>query len=134
MQTDCPSLADQGGLTKAGGFSGWPAGEWALGTRTGRGFCEKAEAVSRIGRVRARRRRRRVVLLVAAAACACACAAWVWGIALRQSESIVAKSGHANGRPSRGLGSQESIRKRRAGLAGETGRAAEPGSQVPWGC
>lgn len=50
MQTDCPSLADQGGLTKAGGFTGWPAGEWALGTRTGRGFCEKAEAVSRLGR------------------------------------------------------------------------------------
>lgn len=49
MQTDCPSLADQGGLTKAGGFTGWPAGEWALGTRTERGFCEKAEAVSRLG-------------------------------------------------------------------------------------
>lgn len=57
-----------------------------------------------------------------------------WVIGLRQFESIVAKSGRPDGRPSRGLGSQESIRKRRAGLAVETGRAGEPGSQVPWGC
>lgn len=67
-------------------------------------------------------------------AAAAAAAAWIWGIGLRQFESIVAKSGLANERPSRGLGSQESIRKRRAGLAGKTGRAGEPGSQVPWGC
>ena len=37
-----------------------------------------------------------------------------WVIGLRQFESIVAKSGRPDGRPSRGLGSQESIRKHRA--------------------
>lgn len=64
MQTDCPSLADQGGLTKEGGFTGWPAGEWALGTRAGRGFCEKAEAVSRLGRAGKGTRAAAVLLLL----------------------------------------------------------------------
>lgn len=76
MQTDCPSLADQGGLTKAGGFSGWPAGEWALGTRTGRGFWEKAEAVSRLGRVRTYELLPAAVVLLGGATAA---AAWILG-------------------------------------------------------
>lgn len=56
MQTDCPSLADQGGLTKVGGFAagrlGWLAGGWAFGHEPGAAFCEKAEAVLRLGTVR----------------------------------------------------------------------------------
>lgn len=59
-----PPLLTKGGLTKAGGFTGWPAGEWALGTRTGRGFCEKAEAVSRLGKVGQGTRAAAVMLLL----------------------------------------------------------------------
>lgn len=125
MQTDCPSLADQGGLTKVSGLTGWLAGWLASGlwARTGRGFCKEAEAVSRLGTVQ-----------YAGGEGGGGAGGAGSGGSLRLSESIVTKSGHANGCSSRGSGSQESIRKRRAGLADETGRAAGPGSQEPWGC